>query len=123
MKKTILIASLAFAAGAACAGSVLAFGYKETLQPEDFLERTTVLLAEVADVGAHVAGTRDGRTFLRTAPPIACIPPPNPKLPAGAVPIAQLEAGIAALIAVNQGRIDGEPQLATLVEKCHIVGD
>jgi hypothetical protein len=123
MKKTIITASLAFAAGAACAGGVIAFGYKETLQPEEFLERSTVLLSEVAQIGAHVAGTRDGRTFLREAPPIACIPPPNPKLPVGAVPIGQLKAGIAALIALNQGLIDGEPQLATVVGKCHIVGD
>lgn len=123
MKKTLIIASLAFAAGAACAGSVLAFGYKETLQPEDFLERSTVLLAEIADLGTHVAGTRGDQTFLRYSPPIACIPPPNPKLPVGAVPIAQLNAGMAALIAVNQGLIDAEPQLATLVDKCHIVGD
>jgi hypothetical protein len=123
MKKTIIIASLAFAAGAACAGSVLAFGYKDTLKPEDFLERSTVLLAEIADIGAHVAGTRGDTTFLRYAPPIACIPPPNPKLPMGAVPIAQLNAGMAALLAVNQGRIDEEPALAVLVDKCHIVGD
>ena len=77
---------------------------------------------EVADIGAHVAGTRDGRTFLRSAPPIACIPPPNPKRP-GTVPIAQLHAGIAALLAVNEGRLDGERKLAAWVEKCHIVGD
>lgn len=124
MNKTIFItASLAFAAGAACAGSMLAFGFKDVLRPEDFLERSTVLLAEVAEVGSHVAGTRDGRTFLRTAPPIACIPPPNPKLPLGAVPLGQLEAGIAALRALNQGLIDGEQQLATLVDKCHLVGE
>jgi len=123
MKKIIITASLAFAAGAACAGTVIAFGFKETLKPEEFLERSTVLLAEIAEIGSHVAGTRDGRTFLRQPPPIACIPPPTPKLPVGAVPIGQLNAGIAALIAVNQGRIDGEPELATLVDKCHIVGD
>ena len=122
MKKTITIAALAFTAGAAVAGSVVAFSYKEVLSPEDFLARTDVLLAEVADIGAHVAGTRDGRTFLRTAPPIACVPTPRPNVK-GTVPISQLEAGIAALIAVNKGRIDGETNLATLVDKCHIVGD
>ncbi len=122
MKKTITIAVLAFSAGAAVAGSVVAFSYKDVLSPEDFLARTDVLLAEVADIGSHVAGTRDGRTFLRGAPPIACIPTPKPNIN-GAVPIGQLNAGIAALIAVNQGRIDGEPELATLVDKCHIVGD
>jgi hypothetical protein len=93
------------------------------LSPEEFLQRSTALLVEVADIGAHVAGTRDGQTFLRSAPPIACIPPPNPKMPEGSVPIAQLNAGIAALLAVNEGRLDGEPQLAQWVEKCHIVGD
>ena len=82
-----------------------------------------MLLRQVAEIGAHVAGTRDGRTFLRTAPPIACIPPPNPKMPEGTVPIAQLNAGIAALLAVNEGRLDGEQQLAQWVDKCHIVGD
>lgn len=123
MKKTIITASLAFAAGAACAGGVFAYGYKEALQPEEFLERSLVLLAEIAEVGSHVAGTRDGRTFLREAPPVACIPPPNPKLPAGAVPIAQLNAGIAALIARNQGLIDGEPHPAVMWTKCWIVGE
>ena len=123
MKRTLITTVLAFTAGAAGAASITAFGYEETLSPEEFLERSTVLLQEVADIGAHVAGTRDGRTFLRSAPPIACIPPPNPKRPEGTVPIAQLHAGFAALLAVNEGRLDGERQLAALVEKCHIVGD
>lgn len=123
MKKTLIGMTCAFAAGAACAASVVAFTYEERLSPEDFLERSTVLLAEVADIGAHVAGTRDGRVFLREPPPIACFPPPTPKLPAGAVPIAQLKAGIAALVALNEGRIDGEKNLATLVSKCYIVGE
>ena len=123
LKKTLITTVLAFTAGAACAGSITAFSYEDTLSPEEFLERSTVLLEEVADIGAHVAGTRDGRTFLRSAPPIACIAPPNPKRPEGTVPIAQLHAGFAALLAVNEGRLDGERQLAQLVEKCHIVGD
>jgi hypothetical protein len=123
MKKTLITAVLAFSAGAAGAGSITLFSYENTLSPEEFLERSTVLLQQVAEIGAHVAGTRDGRTFLRSAPPIACIPPPNPKMPEGTVPIAQLNAGIAALLAVNEGRLDGEQELAQLVEKCHIVGD
>ncbi|HEV8333334.1 MAG TPA: hypothetical protein VGQ22_18055 [Steroidobacteraceae bacterium] len=123
VKKTLITTVLAFTAGAACAGTITMFSYKDTLSPEEFLERSTALLAEVADLGAHVAGTRDGQTFLRSAPPIACIPPPNPKMPEGTVPIAQLNAGIAALLAVNEGRLDGEQQLAQWVEKCHIVGD
>ena len=123
LKKTLVTTVLAFTAGAACAGSIVAFGFDDTLPPEEFLKRSTVLLVEVADIGAHVAGTRDGRTFLRSAPPVACIPPPNPKMPEGSVPIAQLNAGIAALLALNEGRLDGEQQLAELVEKCHIVGD
>ena len=123
VKKTLLTTVLAFSAGAACAGSITVLSYTDTLSPEEFLDRSTVLLAEVAEIGAHVAGTRDGQTFLRSAPPIACIPPPNPKRPEGTVPIAQLQAGIAALLAVNEGRLDGEPQLAQWVEKCHIVGD
>lgn len=123
MKKSLITTVLAFTAGAACAGSIAAFSYEDTISPEEFLERSTKLLTEVADLGAHVAGTRDGRTFLRTAPPIACIPPPNPKMPEGAVPIAQLRAGFAALLAVNEGRLDGEQQLAQWVDKCHIVGD
>jgi len=44
-------------------------------------------------------------------------------MPEGSVPIAQLNAGIAALLAVNEGRLDGEKELAQWVEKCHIVGD
>lgn len=123
LKKTLITTVLAFTAGAACAGSIAAFSYEDTLSPEEFLERSTVLLEQVADIGAHVAGTRDGRTFLRSAPPIACIPPPNPKRPPGTVPIAQLHAGFAALLAVNEGRLDGERELAQLVDKCHIVGD
>ena len=123
LKKTLITTALAFAAGAACAGSITAFSYRETLSPEEFLERSTVLLEQVADIGAHVAGTRDGRTFLRSAPPVACIAPPNPKRPPGTVPIAQLHAGFAALLALNEGRLDGERELAQLVDKCHIVGD
>ena len=123
LKKTLITTVLAFTAGAACAGSIAAFSYEDTLSPEEFLERSTVLLEQVADIGAHVAGTRDGRTFLRSAPPIACIPPPNPKRPEGTVPVAQLRAGFAALLAVNEGRLDGERELAQWVEKCHIVGD
>ncbi len=123
MKKSLISTVLAFTAGAACAASITAFSYDDTLSPEEFLQRSTVLLAEVADIGAHVAGTRDGRTFLRSAPPIACIPPPNPKMPEGTVPIAQLRAGFAALLAVNEGRLDGDRELAQWVEKCHIVGD
>jgi hypothetical protein len=123
VKKTLLTTVLAFSAGAACAGSITLLSYNDTLSPEEFLDRSTVLLTEVAEIGAHVAGTRDGQTFLRSAPPIACIPPPNPKRPEGTVPIAQLQAGMAALLAVNEGRLDGEPQLAQWVEKCHIVGD
>jgi hypothetical protein len=123
LKRTLLTTALAFSAGAACAGSIAAFSFRDTLSPEDFLQRVDVLLVEVADIGAHVAGTRDGRTFLRSAPPVACIPPPNPKMPEGSVPIAQLNAGIAALLAVNEGRLDGEQELAQWVEKCHIVGD
>jgi hypothetical protein len=123
MKKTLITTVLAFTAGAAGAGSITALSYRDTLSPEEFLERSTLLLAEVAEIGSHVAGTRDGRTFLRSAPPIACIPPPNPKRPEGTVPIAQLNAGFAALLAVNEGRLDGEPQLAQWVDKCHIVGD
>jgi len=123
MKKTLVTTVLAFTAGAACAGSITMFSYRDTLSPEEFLQRANVLLVEVADIGAHVAGTRDGQTFLRSAPPVACIPPPNPKMPEGSVPIAQLNAGIQALLAVNEGRLDGEEQLAQWVEKCHIVGD
>lgn len=123
LKKTLVTTVLAFTAGAACAGSITMFSFRDTLSPEDFLQRANVLLVEVADIGAHVAGTRDGRTFLRSAPPVACIPPPNPKMPEGSVPIAQLNAGIAALLAVNEGRLDGERELAQWVEKCHIVGD
>jgi len=123
LKRTLVTTVLAFSAGAACAGSIAAFSFRDTLSPEDFLQRANVLLVEVADIGAHVAGTRDGRTFLRSAPPVACIPPPNPKMPEGSVPIAQLNAGIAALLAVNEGRLDGEKELAQWVEKCHIVGD
>ncbi len=123
MKKTFVTTILAFAAGAACAGSIAMFSYDDVLLPEEFLARSTKLLVEVADIGAHVAGTRDGRTFLRSAPPIACIPPPNPKMPEGAVPIAQLRAGFAALLAVNEGQLDGERQLAELIDKCHVVGD
>ena len=123
LKKTLVTTVLAFTAGAACAGSIAAFSFNQTLSPEEFLERSTVLLTEVADIGAHVAGTRDGQTFLRSAPPVACIPPPNPKMPEGTVPIAQLNAGIAALVAVNEGRLDGQRELSTLVEKCHIIGD
>jgi hypothetical protein len=123
LKKTLITTVLAFTAGAATAGSITMFSYRDTLSPEEFLQRANVLLVEVADLGAHVAGTRDGQTFLRSAPPIACIPPPNPKMPEGTVPIAQLNAGIAALLAVNGGRLDGEQQLAQWVEKCHIVGD
>ena len=123
LQKTLVTTVLAFTAGAACAGSIMAFSYEDTLSPDEFLERSTVLLEQVADVGAHVAGTRDGRTFLRSAPPIACIPPPNPKRPPGTVPVAQLHAGFAALLALNEGRLDGERELAQLVDKCHIVGD
>ncbi|HEY7642584.1 MAG TPA: hypothetical protein VH814_22815 [Steroidobacteraceae bacterium] len=123
LKKTLITTVLAFTAGAACAGSITLMTYEETWSPEDFLEHSTVTLEQVAEIGAHVAGTRDGRTFLRNVPPIACIPPPNPKRPPGTVPIAQLNAGIAALVAVNEGRMDGERELAELVEKCHIVGD
>lgn len=123
MKKTLITTALAFAAGAASAGSIVAFSYDDTLSPEEFLARSSVLLVEVADLGAHVAGTRDGRTFLRSAPPIGCIAPPNPKLPEGAVPIAQLRTGFAALLAVNEGRLDGERRLAQYVDKCHIVGE
>jgi hypothetical protein len=123
LKKTVVTTVLAFTAGAACAGSITVFSYRDRLSPEEFLDQTTVLLQQVAEIGAHVAGTRDGQTFLRTAPPIACIPPPNPKRPEGSVPIAQLNAGIAALVAVNEGRLDGEPQLAQWIDKCHLVGD
>ena len=123
LKKTLVTTVLAFTAGAACAGSITAFNFDEPLSPEEFLERSTVLLEQVADIGAHVAGTRDGRTFLRSAPPVACIAPPNPKRPPGTVPIAQLHAGFAALLALNEGRLDGERELAQLVDKCHIVGD
>lgn len=123
LKRTLVTTVLAFSAGAACAGSIAAFSFRDTLSPEDFLQRANVLLVEVADIGAHVAGTRDGRTFLRSAPPVACIPPPNPKMPEGSVPIGQLNAGIAALLAVNEGRLDGQQELAQWVEKCHIVGD
>lgn len=123
MKKSILTLGCGFVAGAACAASVVGFSNRQSISPQEFLERSTVLLAEVADIGAHVAGTRDGRVFLREPPPIACIPPPNPKLPEGAVPIAQLKAGIDALIALNEGRIDGEQKLATLVGRCYITGD
>ena len=123
LKTTLVTTILAFTAGAACAGSIVALSYDRPLSPEEFLQRADVLLVEVADLGAHVAGTRDGRTFLRTAPPIGCIPPPNPKMPEGTVPVGQLNAGIAALLAVNQGRLDGEKDLALWVEKCHIVGD
>jgi hypothetical protein len=101
----------------------MAFSYEDTLSPEQFLERSTVLLTEVADIAAHVAGTRDGRTFLRSAPPIGCIAPPNPKLPEGTVPIAQLRAGFAALLAVNEGRLDGERRLVEFVDKRHTVGE
>ena len=86
LKKTLVTTVLAFSAGAACAGSITLFSYEDTLSPEQFLERSTVLLEQVADIGAHVAGTRDGRTFLRSAPPVACIPPPNPKRPILAKP-------------------------------------
>lgn len=123
LKRTLVTTVLAFSAGAACAGSIAAFSFRDTLSPEDFLQRANVLLVEVADIGAHVAGTRNGQTFLRSAPPIACIPPPNPKMPEGSVPIGQLNAGIAALLAVNEGRLDGQQELAQWVEKCHIVGD
>lgn len=123
LKKTLITTVLAFTAGAATAGSITVLSYRDTLSPEEFLDRSTVLLVELAEIGAHVAGTRDGRTFLRTAPPIACIPPPNPKRPEGTVPIAQLNAGIAALLAVNEGRLDGEQELAQWVGKCHLVGD
>jgi hypothetical protein len=108
LKKTLVTTVLAFSAGAACAGTITMFSFKDTLSPEEFLQRSTALLVEVADIGAHVAGTRDGRTFLRSE---------------GSVPIAQLNAGIAALVALNQGRLDGETELAQWVEKCHIVGD
>ena len=121
MKKTVVTTVLAFTAGAACAGTLLS--YQDKLSPEEFLDRSTVLLREVAEIGAHVAGTRNGQTFLRSMPPIACVPPPNPKLPDGAVPVGTLDAGIAALLAVNQGRLDGERNLAQWVDKCHIVGD
>ena len=123
LKKTLVTTVLAFTAGAACAGSITVFSYRDRLSPEEFLDQATVLLQQVAEIGAHVAGTRDGRTFLRTAPPVACIPPPNPKMPEGSVPIAQLNAGIAALVAVNEGRLDGEQQLAQWIDKCHLVGD
>jgi hypothetical protein len=123
LRKTLVTTVLAFTAGAACAGSIAAYSFRETLSPEDFLQRSTALLVEVADIGAHVAGTRDGRTFLRSAPPVGCIPPPNPKMPEGSVPVGQLNAGIAALLALNEGLLDGEKDLAVLVEKCHIVGD
>ena len=123
LKRTLVTTVLAFSAGAACAGSIAAFSYRDRLSPEEFLDQSTVLLQQVAEIGAHVAGTRDGRTFLRTAPPIACIPPPNPKSPEGSVPIAQLNAGIAALLAVNEGRLDGEQELAQWIDKCHLVGD
>lgn len=123
MKKSLITTVLAFTAGAACAGSIVALSYEEKLSPEEFLARADVLLVEIADLGAHIAGTRDGRTFLRSAPPIACIPPPNPKMPEGSVPIAQLRAGFAALLAVNEGRLDGEQQLVQSIDKCHIVGD
>lgn len=123
MKNSLITTVLAFAAGAACAGSIAAFSYEDKVSPEEFLARADVLLVEIADLGAHVAGTRDGRAFLRSAPPIACIPPPNPKMPEGAVPIAQLRAGFAALLAVNEGRLDGEQQLVQSIDKCHIVGE
>jgi hypothetical protein len=123
MKKTLVTSILAFTGGAACAGTITVLSYKDTLTPEEFLERSTVLLVEVAEIGAHVAGTRGGQTFLRSAPPIACVSPPNPKRPEGSVPIAQLQAGIDALLAVNEGRLDGEPELARWIDKCHIVGD
>ena len=121
--KTLITTILAFMAGAAGAGSITAFNFDEPLSPDEFLARSNLLLTEVAEIGAHVAGTRDGRTFLRSAPPIACIAPPNPKMPEGTVPIAQLRAGFAALLAVNEGRLDGEQQLAQWVDKCHIAGD
>jgi hypothetical protein len=123
IKKTLVTTVLSFTAGAACAGSIAVFSFHDTLSPEEFLQRADVLLVEVADLGSHVAGTRDGRTFLRSAPPIACIPPPNPKMPEGTVPVGALNAGIEALLAVNQGRMDGEKELAQWIEKCHIVGD
>lgn len=123
MKTTLITTVLAFSAGAACAASITAFSYRDRLSPEDFLARADVLLVEIADLGTHVAGVRDGRTFLRSAPPIACIPPPNPKMPEGTVPVGALNAGIGALLAVNQGRLDGEKELAQWIEKCHLIGD
>jgi len=59
LKRTLVTTVLAFSAGAACAGSIAAFSFRDTLSPEDFLQRVDVLLVEVADIGAHVAGTRD----------------------------------------------------------------
>lgn len=123
MKTSILKSLLIFAAGAGCATVIAQVNYKMAMTPQELHEQAPVLLAEIAAIGASVAGISGGKIYLSNNPPIACFPPPNPKMPAGAVSPMLLRNGVEALIAYNEALIDAHPEAVRTTDKCHIVGE
>jgi hypothetical protein len=123
MKTSIIRSLLLFAAGAGCATVIAQVNYKEAMTPEQFLEQAPVLLTEIATIGASVAGISGGKIYLSSNPPIACFPPPNPKMPDGAVSPTLLRNGLEALMAYNEARIDAHPEPVQVTGKCHIAGE
>jgi hypothetical protein len=123
MKTSIIRGLLLFAAGAGCATVIASVNYKEPVTPEQFLEQAPELLNSIATIGASVAGVSGGTVYLGMNPPIACFPPPNPKMPEGAVSPTLLSNGMAALEAYNRAKIDAHPEPVRLTDKCHLVRD
>jgi len=119
MKSSFVRSLVIFAAGAASAALVSGMYPKEPITPGEFLERATVLIAEVEALGAYVAVAENGRVGIYTDPAL-CVPPrpPVPVLPVNAVDPRMLEAAAKSFITINVGRIMDEHELVYEVGRC-----
>jgi hypothetical protein len=119
MKTSAVRGVLIFVAGFATAALASGLYPKEPITVPKFQERATTLIAAVEELGAYVAVTEKGRVGLFTDP-AACIPPnpPVPIFPMNSVDPRTLRAATAALIALNEGLMFGEPMPVYEVGRC-----
>jgi len=119
MKSSLFRSLVMFALGAGSATVIAGLYPYEPIEPEQFLERATVLLAEIEALGGYVGIAQDGRVGIYTNPVGACVyPPPPPKWPTNAVDQRSLELGFLAIGMINKSYLASESQPVYVLGKC-----
>ena len=117
MKSSIIRGVMLFAAGAGCATVIAGGGGREIIPAPVFEQRLRAWMQEGVTLGQNVVYLQRGFVGVM-ADPIACPPPPDPKLPAYAVDPWYLKTAYDAGTAANLAYMTGQETAVHDLKRC-----